>query len=109
MPSSHQIDVPISLISFFPSNDSDHSDDDDVHESSRSVCLETQTIKICGQELLIRQYSFHSHNANQVWPGIFNLAEYLLLKEPDGTFTHNWGNILELGTATGLLPKRLAF
>jgi len=112
MPSSHQIDAPISLISFFPdSSESDHSDGDmteDEVKKATNICFETQSLDICGRQLIVRQYSFHSHNANQVWPGTFNLAEYLLRKEPDGTFTTNFGSILELGTATGVLSMRLA-
>ena len=113
MSSSHQIDAPISLISFFPdSSESDQSDgegsNDQAEVSYNDPCYESQTIEICGQNIVVRQYSFHSHNANQVWPGTFNLAEYLLVTQPDGSFTYNWGSVLELGTATGLLSMRLA-
>jgi hypothetical protein len=70
------------------------------------------------QELQIRQFAFHSHNANRVWPGTFNLAEYLLRKsavdctDDEGgkqkTYRHFWGSVLEIGTATGLLAIRMA-
>jgi hypothetical protein len=114
MPSSKQVDAPISLVSFFPeSSDSESSDGDVKQYQEESLdrfdpCYETQSIEICGHQMLVRQYAFHSHNANQVWPGTFNLAEYLLHRTSDGSFAHNWGSVLELGTATGLLSMRLA-
>jgi hypothetical protein len=36
------------------------------------------------------------HNANCVWPGTFNLADYLLAKKDKGAFQHEWGRVLEL-------------
>jgi predicted nicotinamide N-methyase len=110
MPSNPQLDAPQTLVGLFPP-DSDDDDDQQVDEiqNEHSLCFEVQQIILAGETLQIRQYDFHSHNANRVWPGTFNLAEYLLAKdEHDDTFLHQRGKILELGTATGLLAIRLA-
>lgn len=116
------IDAPVSLCGIF--ND---SDDDSV--SSFDQCYETEDVNVCGAILKIRQYAFHSHNANRVWPGTFNLAEYLLrtyenkkienasdraiqegeeVNEDDcNKDSSKLGKVLELGAATGILSLRL--
>jgi hypothetical protein len=131
MPDHPDLDAPQTLAGLFP-------DDDD--EEERNVCkgaggdsadgsrgemvsdqkaddllrltFEVQTLEVVGQMLRVRQFDFHSHNANRVWPGTLNLAEYLLRPGNKNrsaiTRTGPWGNILELGTATGLLAIRLA-
>jgi len=114
MPQDTQIDAPQSLASFFPDSDSENDGDTDVNDSEFDQCFETQTVELNGESLLVRQYAFHSHNANRVWPGTFNLLNYLLEKKEenntDGSplFKKNWGSVLELGTATGILAIRLA-
>jgi predicted nicotinamide N-methyase len=106
-PPSHQqiIDAPLSLGGFFPAES-----DEEEEETELDPCYEIQTVDVAGNSLQIRQYAYHSHNANRVWPGTFNLAEYLLQQnEDDGkTYIHHWKSVLELGTATGLLAIRLS-
>jgi predicted nicotinamide N-methyase len=101
MPTAPQIDAPLSLGSFFP-------DSDDEEEVELDPCYETQEVVLASETLRVRQYAWHSHNANRVWPGTFNLADYLFEKDNDGNYRHSWGRVLELGTATGLLAIRLA-
>lgn len=101
MPTAPQIDAPLSLGSFFPDSDAEE-------EVELDPCYETQEVILASETLRVRQYAYHSHNANRVWPGTFNLADYLLAKGEDGHYRHCWGSVLELGTATGLLAIRLA-
>jgi len=106
MPKAAQIDAPQSLNSFFP----DSSDSED-EQTAFDPCYETQTVEVNGEHLLVRQYAFHSHNANRVWPGTFNLLDYLLKEKQntrDKIYERNWGSVLELGAATGLLAIRLS-
>jgi Lysine methyltransferase len=106
MPTNSQIDAPETLTGLFPA---DSSDEDDADASS--PCYEIQSVVLAGETLKVRQFDYHSHNANRVWPGTFNLADYLLEKDSNSEsreFVHEWGRILELGTATGLLAMRLA-
>jgi predicted nicotinamide N-methyase len=102
MPTNLQIDAPQTLTGLFPDS-SDEEDSGGIVEPT----FETQDIALVGERLQIRQYDYHSHNANRVWPGTFNLAEYLL-NARHGEGLLNWGAVLELGTATGLLAIRLA-
>lgn len=107
MPTAPQIDAPLSLGGFFGNNDSS-SDGEDHQQTEFDNCYEEQTVDLVGCQLKIRQYAFHSHNANRVWPGTFNLAEYLLERnEETEAYLRQWGDILELGTATGLLAIRM--
>jgi predicted nicotinamide N-methyase len=109
MPSDNIIDAPLTLTGFFPA-ESDESDNDDDEPSGYSPTFEIQSIPLLGRTLQIRQFDHHSHNANRVWPGTFNLCEFLF-RESTTTTTDSlvfWGRVLELGTATGLLAIRLA-
>lgn len=101
MPEAPQIDCPLSLGGFFPA-------ESDEEEEELNQCYEVQNVDLMGTTLRIRQFAWHSHNANRVWPGTFNLAEYLLVQNEDGTYRHHWGSVLELGSATGVLAIRLA-
>lgn len=111
MPKDNQIDAPMTLVGLFPDESDDEnemSNDDVLPIDKLESCYEIQSVVIGDKTLQIRQYDFHSHNANRVWPGTFNLADYLLqIDEITNSFLHKWGNILELGTATGLLAIRL--
>ena len=98
MPADNLVDAPITLTGIF-GTDSDEDEDEQVYVP----VYEVQTLELGGLSLKIRQFDHHSHNANRVWPGTFNLCEYVL--QNDQAFL---GNILELGTATGLLAIRLA-
>jgi len=114
MPTAPQIDAPQTLTGLFPdsSDDEDEAGSDDL-----GPCYENQSVILSGETLMIRQFDFHSHNANRVWPGTFNLSDYLLARTSNNNnshdeknvekFVHQWGSVLELGTATGLLAIRL--
>lgn len=87
--------APISLGALFP-------DSDDEEQGYKEV-YEVSDIEICGITLQIRQYSFHSHNANAIWPGAFAIAEYLQSRT-DLILNQK---VLELGAATGILSIAL--
>lgn len=112
MPSVQELDAPLSLGNFFRSADeSDESEDGGSGEFD--PCYEVQTVTLCGKTLSVRQYAYHSHNANQVWPGTYNLAAFLCKDEnenddKDDDRPTRWGRVLELGAATGILAARLA-
>ena len=122
MPSNPQLDVPITLTGLFPPEDDDDDDDDETdcndnnkddndNDDHHANCYEVQSLTVCDRTYFVRQYDFHSHNANCVWPGTFVLADYLLSQtkttKTDQTTDTMWGHVLELGTATGLLAMRL--
>jgi hypothetical protein len=123
MPHAPQIDDPQTLTGLFP------PDSDDDNEDGSDVCYEIQSVILAGASLKVRQFDYHSHNANRVWPGTFPLSDYLFATLEDNRseskcaymddqnlssqiqfpkYSHNWGRVLELGTATGLLAMRLA-
>jgi hypothetical protein len=103
MPTNEQIDAPQTLAGLFPPDS-----DEEEEEGEPDPCYEVQSMVLAGHQLQIRQFAYHSHNANRVWPGTFNLADYLLVRTDEGIFPHQLGHVLELGTATGLLGIRLA-
>ena len=120
--SAAQIDDPQTLSGLFPPDSDDETDGDgvdDEHGHNHNL-YEIQTVELVGNKIRIRQYDYHSHNANRVWPGSFPLSEYLLERRSTTSTTlatqertstkyvHQWGRVLELGTATGLLAIRLA-
>jgi hypothetical protein len=105
MPLAPQIDAPQTLTGLFPPDSSEDDDDDD---DRNAVTYEIQPVELAGIALQIRQFDYHSHNANRVWPGTFQLADYLLARGPDNRYKFQLGRVLELGTATGLLAIRLA-
>ena len=78
MPDDRDIDAPVSLQGLWP--DSSDSDSGDMMRGSDGFDMgyETQEVDVAGRKLKVRQYVFHSHNANRVWPGTFNLAEHYL-------------------------------
>ena len=120
--SASQIDDPQTLNGLFPPDSDDDGDSDEQDGNANQNCYEIQSVQFVGEMIKIRQYDYHSHNANRIWPGSFPLAEYLLQQEPHTTisnpaetltnhrvkYLHQWGRILELGTATGLIAIRLA-
>jgi Lysine methyltransferase len=106
MPFNAQIDAPLTLSGLFPPDSSDEEDNHEDNDDGDGCLYEIQTMNLVGKDLQVRQYDYHSHNANQVWPGTFNLAEYLLMPQRQ---QQDWGHILELGSATGILAIRLAF
>eukprot|EP01041_Mallomonas_annulata_P003758 gene3758-7460_t len=91
------IEAPISLGGFFPSeNDDDDCDDDDTFEQINEI---NEGIFLGNVKLKIRQSAWHMANANKVWPGTFSLANYIA----DNKEIYESGNIIELGSATGAL------
>lgn len=133
MPTNSQIDAPVTLTGLFPPDSDDEDEEETGAPEEAAVCFEVQSMTVAGETLKVRQYDFHSHNANCVWPGTFNLADYLFSPADDQadiasavqgdvddsninnndklgapTAGKSWGKVLELGTATGLLAIRLA-
>ncbi|GMI36092.1 hypothetical protein TrRE_jg11545, partial [Triparma retinervis] len=102
MPNDRDIDAPINFAGLWP--DSDDEEEAFVDNG------EEQIVEVCGVDLKVRQYAYHSHNANRVWPGTFNLCEYYLSPSPPtGCLSDLKGKrVLELGTATGLLALRMS-
>lgn len=131
MPYAPQIDDPQTLTGLFPP-DSDEEECLDESANENGVCYEIQSVMLAGVTLKVRQFDYHSHNANRVWPGTFPLADFLFAAVEEGvssgsdsiearfndsdsipeiqypTHAKNLGRVLELGTATGLLAMRLA-
>lgn len=85
--------APISLSDIFSGADSDEESTPFEQE------YEVQTITINEMHIKIRQFSWHQANANQVWPGTYNLAKYIMINAQK----YSTGAILELGSATGAL------
>ena len=108
MPDDRDIDAPVSLQGLWPDSD----DSDDGSSPAFDQGYETQEITVADRSLKVRQYCFHSHNANRVWPGTFNLAEHYLVGSPPAgslsTLTRPGVRVLELGSATGVLAMRFA-
>ncbi|GLT92695.1 hypothetical protein SLE2022_105210 [Rubroshorea leprosula] len=77
--------------------DDDASDDEGKTEAHQSY--EERRHQFPGMELLIREFSFHQLNANLLWPGTFQFAEWL-------TQHRSWiegRRCIELGSGTGAL------
>lgn len=92
------VEAPLSLSGFFYDPNED-DEQEGTEEDQFEQIYDEQIIKICQKDLKIRQYCWHQANANKVWPGTFNLAEFI---EKHSTRFGD-GNILELGAATGAL------
>jgi len=101
MPNDRDIEAPISLMGLFD----DPSEPAEVWENTS----EEQIVHVVGNDLRVRQYCFHEKNANRVWPGTFNLAEYYLSPDQPGLLSDLLSSpVLELGSATGLLALRFS-
>jgi len=81
-----------SLGSLFGGND---------EEEELEQTFETSTIQIGDKQLQIRQFAFHRANGNQIWPGAFTLADFLVA--PPQLDKLRDERILELGAATGAM------
>jgi hypothetical protein len=96
------VEAPISLGGFF-AEDGDGEEDADGNETYEAN-YEVTEVEMLGTVFHVRQFAWHRANANKVWPGTFNLAEYL--------DTHRAryadGPIVELGAATGALTLFMA-
>ena len=114
MPDDREIEAPISLLGLFPDSDDEEAAGGSPSPSARKSARFTndsaeQTVNVASLDLRVRQFCFHSHNANRVWPGTFNLAEYYLDDGLPGDLGDLKGKrVLELGSATGLLAIRFA-
>ena len=96
------IDAPISLSCLFIDSSDDEDDVDNDKDKTFEQNYEINTITLTNKLLKIRQFAYHSHNANRVWPGTFALSDYVLNNDI------YLGNVLELGSATGIISIRLA-
>jgi hypothetical protein len=108
---------PMSLGDLFGGHDNDDADGEngnsDTTPSNRDnefkQNYELQNITILDKTIKIRQFSWHQTNANQVWPGTFRLAEYIINNSNKYSPDYDESNqsstfkILELGAATGAL------
>ena len=100
---------PISLGDIFGNADSDNENDNEISSDPNEFKqkYEIQKIKILDKILTIRQFSWHQTNANQVWPGTFRLAEYIINHSerynPVPSSSSCPFKVLELGAATGAL------
>ena len=120
-----ELDAPISLQGLWDDSDDEGEDEDEEkgdnrdHEkgkpSSFDNTSEEQEVELCGAKMRVRQFCFHSHNANRVWPGTFGLASYFLDDDDGGDDDRKRVErelvgkaVLELGSATGLLSLRLS-
>jgi len=103
MPNDREIEAPISLMGMWPDSDDEAAENTNAFTNESSE----QTITVAGLPLRVRQFCFHTHNANRVWPGTFNLAEYYINEGESGDLDSlKDKRMLELGSATGLLSIR---
>jgi hypothetical protein len=94
------VEAPLSLSGFFYDPNEEEEEGEEAKDQSQfEQIYDEQILTICQKDFRIRQYCWHQANANKVWPGTFNLAEFI---EQHSKRFHN-GNILELGAATGAL------
>lgn len=96
------IDAPVTLAGLYPDSDDDHKEGERDSGSFQQI-YEEQLLTIANQEIRVRQFCFHSHNANRVWKGTFLLGDYLL--EHKEKYVDK--KVLELGSATGALAIAL--
>ncbi len=75
--------------------------DDCAFEQESADCR----MELGGVALRVRQLAFHGANANKVWPGSFQLADFLRQQD---AWVRRGGVVLELGAATGALSVSLA-
>lgn len=92
--------APVGLRGLFPDSDSDNDETSEGNNDGKFEQLfEVQPKEFANKTIQIRQFSFHSANANQVWAGTFDLAKYI----EDNMDRFLNAKILELGAATGAL------
>jgi predicted nicotinamide N-methyase len=99
MSSKRDIEAPICLADIFASP----GDEDDTEDAFNQQ-YEVSNIKMAEKTIKVRQFAWHRANGNKVWPGTFNLAEYI----DQHMERYKSGNILELGAATGALSVYLS-
>jgi predicted nicotinamide N-methyase len=81
----------------------DDADDGSCANDHFVQIYEQSSVTVIDIQLNIRQFAFHTTNANRVWPSTFVLAEYVL------PYLLEWNNkrILEIGAGTGVLSMWL--
>jgi predicted nicotinamide N-methyase len=91
--------APVALADLFADQDEEADAENPEPNGQFQQEYALQKIEICGKDFQIRQFSWHQANANQVWPGTFRLAEFIL--EHKDKYSNS--KLLELGAATGAL------
>ena len=74
-----EITPPVCLGDLFAENG------EEVEDAAFSQMYEVQELDIGGTIFKIRQFAWHGANANKVWPGTFNLGEYICLNKGVGS------------------------
>lgn len=72
-----EIEPPVCLGDLFAEND------EETDATAFSQLYEVQELDIGGAVFRIRQFAWHGANANKVWPGTFNLGEYICMNKGD--------------------------
>ena len=72
-----EIEPPVCLGDLFAEND------EETDATAFSQLYEVQELDIGGTVFRIRQFTWHGANANKVWPGTFNLGEYIRINKGD--------------------------
>lgn len=70
-----EVEAPVCLGDLFAETDEEKEDE------CFSQLYEVQDLEIGGTMIKIRQFAWHGANANKVWPGTFNLAEFICLNK----------------------------
>lgn len=97
------VEAPLSLGGFFNSSNDGEEDEEGGEGHEFEQIYDEQVLQINSKDYIIRQYCWHQVNANKVWPGTFNLAEFI----EKHSKRYTTGIILELGAATGALSLSL--
>jgi len=95
----------VNLRGLWDEDDSDDNNDDNNNENRFEEQYSIASHDICNEVIKVRQFSFHVANANFIWPGALDLAQYIDTYRSD---IYTGGKILELGSATGFLAIFLA-
>ena len=104
MPPKRDVEAPICLGNFFAEAGDDAGSDEDANETGFAQTYEVTELEVLGKIFRVRQFAWHRANANKIWPGTFNLAEYIDAHQT----RYRDGSVLELGAATGALTLFLS-
>eukprot|EP00270_Netrium_digitus_P014830 TRINITY_DN5120_c0_g1_i2.p1 TRINITY_DN5120_c0_g1~~TRINITY_DN5120_c0_g1_i2.p1 ORF type:complete len:300 (+),score=54.58 TRINITY_DN5120_c0_g1_i2:330-1229(+) len=93
-----------SVKDFFRSESGSSSSDDNIDAATginadRDDNFSERIHQFPGMELKVREFAFHSHNANLLWPGSISFARWLA-EQP---WLIRGRHVLELGSGTGAL------
>ena len=78
---TREIEPPVCLGDLFAENNENNGRDEGAEEAAFTQLYEEQELEIGGKIFRIRQFAWHGANANKVWPGTFNLGEYIHLNK----------------------------